>query len=152
MMKRKNDHIAAGCQTWQPRIEHLFGLAPDDPERIAWIDHASACPACGRELAQEAEFQTQMSGIPDPGRAVIADAVLRRIRSRRYGVLTVKPRDIAWGFAGSLAGIILGLWIAGAAPKSSQTTATDQYTGEFAELQDDLDAFTWELVSGAEEL
>jgi hypothetical protein len=67
-------------------------------------------------------------------------------------VLSIKPRDIAWGFAGSLAGIILGLWIAGATPESSQTTATDQYTGEFAELQDDMDLFTWELTSSAEEL
>jgi len=151
-MKRKNDHIATGCQSWQPRIGRLLSLAGDDPERIAWIRHANACPACRQALAQEAEFQTRLNGISDLGRAVIADAVMRRIRSRKYGALAVKPRDIAWGFAGSLAGIILGLWIANATPKSTTTSSTGQYTGEFAELQDDVDLITWELTGSAEEL
>ena len=109
-------------------------------------------PAGHVALAQEAEFQTRLNGISDLGRAVIADAVMRRIRSRKYGALAVKPRDIAWGFAGSLAGIILGLWIANATPKSTTTSSTGQYTGEFAELQDDVDLITWELTGSAEEL
>lgn len=145
-MKRKSNHIGVGCHTWQSQIERLLGLPDDDPERIVWVNHAVECPECGLALAQEQEFKQLMVEIPDPGRAVIADTVMRRIRTGNRDVLTVKPRDLAWGLAGSLVGVILGLWIAGASPDQIQISSTDLYASEFAELQDDIDLFTWDLA------
>jgi len=151
-MKRKSNHITEGCRIWQPQIERLLGLPDDDPERISWIRHTAECPACREALVREQQFAQQVVEMPEPERAEIADAVMRRIRARNRDALSVKPRDLAWGLAGSLAGVILGLWIAGSPPEPTLYSSSDQYSSEFAELQDDLDLFTWELVDETEDL
>jgi hypothetical protein len=103
-------------------------------------------------LSEEQRFRQLVREIPDPGCAVVAERIMRRIRTQSSNALRVRPRDVVWGFAGSVAGIILGLWISSAAPNQTEFSSTEQYSSEFAELQDNIDLFTWELVDDTEDL
>ncbi len=91
-----------------------------------------------------------VSRLPDPGPAMIADAVMRRIRQSQVDTIRLRPRQIAWGFAGGIAGLLLGLWLASATPDRIQFVAQNGYDTEFVELADDIDLFAWELSGDSE--
>jgi len=103
----------------------------------------------GQRSADE-DIIRAVSRLPDPGPALIADAVMRRIRQSQVDMIRLRPRQIAWGFAGGIAGLLLGLWLANATPDRIQFIAQNGYDTEFVELADDIDLFAWELSSDLE--
>ncbi|NQU05414.1 MAG: hypothetical protein HQ568_04915 [Calditrichaeota bacterium] len=100
--------------------------------------------------------------LPNPGQARIAATVMQRIRQSNEDIVRLRPRGIAWGFASSLAGVFLGIFLANAIPESSliqQASQSDavvysEATGSsddiLVELTDEFDLFIWEMSTNNE--
>lgn len=149
MMKQSGKSMAPGCPVWAGKTHRLLGLAGDDPERLEWESHARECRLCGGVLADEASFQRALLALPDPGPARVADDVMRRVRSVHTRPL-FRPRELAWGLAGSVAGVLIGLLMASTAPGVNGMTREPQAQASFTELSDEIDALTLELAADDE--
>ena len=103
------------------------------------------------EEPDEAGIRLAVSELPDPGPARIAASVMRKIRQQEPIPLVIRRRELAWGFVGSLAGVMLGLWLAGAVPDMSPTLLNGEYAAEFAELDDEIDQLVWEMSENLED-
>ncbi len=103
------------------------------------------------EEPDEAGIRLAIDELPDPGPAGIAASVMRKIRRQERLPLVIRRRELAWGFAGSLAGVMLGLWLAGAVPDISPTFLNGEYIAEFAELDDEIDQLAWEMSESPED-
>ena len=104
------------------------------------------------EEPDEAGIRLAVNELPDPGPARIAASVMRKIRRQEPAKLVIRRRELAWGFAGSLAGVLLGLWLAGAVPDMSPTLLNGEYIAEFAELDDEIDQLAWEMSESLEDM
>ncbi|NQT34333.1 hypothetical protein HQ587_04015 [bacterium] len=98
----------------------------------------------------EAEIRLAVNELPDPGPAGITASVMRKIQ-QEPAKLVIRRREFALGFAGSLAGVMLGLWLAGAVPDMSPTLLNGEYVAEFAELDDEIDQLAWEMSESLED-
>lgn len=91
------------------------------------------------------EFSLLMNQLPDPDPAGIASSVMLKIRQRRVEPIRIRRREVVWGFAGGLAGLLLGFWFASASIDKSQNTFAEQYEEVITGLEDELDLFAWEI-------
>lgn len=103
------------------------------------------------EEPDEAGIRLAVNELPDPGPAGIVASVMRKIRRQEPAKLVIRRRELAWGFVGSLAGVMLGLWLAGAVPDISPTLLNDEYAAEFAELDDEIDQLAWDMSESLED-
>ncbi|MDP8239717.1 MAG: hypothetical protein P9X24_11560 [Candidatus Hatepunaea meridiana] len=157
-MKRKKNNISVkrgfvnasdhtGCPEWSSKLPHLTSLSHDDPERIEWEQHAEDCRECKVVLQQELDLVRSLTVIHDPSPARISYSVMRKIRQRKETSIKVRPREVSWGLAGSLAGVLLGIWLAGVVPNGSTIAATNSSTEEFVAFEDTIDQLIWEMSS-----
>jgi hypothetical protein len=114
-----------------------------------------------REL-QSDDIGRAVRSLPDPGSARIASTVMQRIRQSDEDIVRLKRRGFTWGFASSLAGVFLGIFLAYAIPQSSmiqQTPESDAIVYSDAvssgddvlvELTDEFDLFIWEMSTNSE--
>jgi len=119
-MSRLHSKSTAGCPEWQAHIPSLQDLPETDEIRLAWTAHIKDCAACASVLAEEAWFKARMNELPDPGPAYIAVRIKEHITKGRSRMTVFRPVDLIWGTLGSVAGVILGLWLAGANLHSSK--------------------------------
>ena len=99
-----------------------------------------------KQKYSDQEIDRAINDLPDPGPARIAASVMHRVRQREAGRIRVRVREIGWGLAGSLVGVFLGFWIAGAVPDGSQVAASDDYVVELASFDDAIDQLAWEII------
>lgn len=103
------------------------------------------------EEPDEVAIRLAVNQLSHPGPAGIVASVMRKIRLQEPAKFVIRRRELAWGFVGSLAGVLLGLWLAGAAPDMSPTLLNGEYITEFAELDDEIDRFAWEMSENLED-
>ena len=147
-MKRSIINPSVGCAVWRERVPHLLGLPDDDPGRIAWKSHAGDCPDCRRALAEEADFWGLLGRLPEPGPARVVSTVMQRVRQPRGIAALFRPRELVWGLAGSFAGVVIGILIAGALPPDvNRGEPAAGYETVLTEMEDDMEQLMWEFTS-----
>lgn len=146
-MKSDNKHTTRSCTEWAGQIDAVLSLPEDDEILLAWAAHAESCTECRQSMHSELSIRRQIRTLPEPGNALIADSVMRRVRSGNLRRPVIGIRDFGLGLAGAVAGVFLGVYLAGT---FNQPTATDLAAGYeqiLSEVGDGLDPLIDELFS-----
>jgi len=149
MMVRIYKH-KTGCAPWSLRLPRLTALPDNDPERVAWEQHAKDCAECRQILVSDRQIFRAIQELSNPAPAGVANAVLRRLRNSHSTVTVLGRRPFAWGLAGTAAGFMLGILLTVSMGGSSRsagtgTAQTAQTSSETAGFSDDLDELISEL-------
>jgi len=151
-MTHRRNNITAGCPEWVDQVPALLELPEDDEVRMAWEQHTANCTSCRAVLYNEIRLRAQLEKLPDPGPARIANRVMHRIRGKERSYIPFRPRDLGWGLAGSLAGVLLGVWLAGAINTMPvQANPLSGYEQILSELTEGIDPLMSELFGDSQE-
>lgn len=148
-MKQKQNDISRGCKEYRPQIQRLVELGADDPERILWERHSADCPECSKVLSDEMNLREDFASLEDPGPAYISSRVLSRIKRAEVQPIRIRIRDIGLGLAGTLAGVVLGVVIAGSNVKSVQADPLSGYDVYFQQMDSGLEDLTLEVLDNS---
>lgn len=104
------------------------------------------------------EIRQALNELPDPGPARITTSVMMRVRRGEVKTIRVHRRDAIWGFASSLAGVFLGIWLANVIPdhpfhalnSSVYVEATNGDEESYIDLVDEIDQLVFEMSSETE--
>lgn len=151
-MTTDTSDIDSGCPSWKPEIRKVLGLSADDPDRVEWERHADSCPECRNVLQNEREFQRSYGSLLDPPPVFISAAVMNKVRRARDRAFRLRPGHLAWGMAGSLAGIVLGVYLAAWNLPQNSIAFDDEpsYAEIISEMDDGIDVLIRELSTSPE--
>ncbi len=152
-MSRRNDDRHIGCSEWRNQIPSLIDLPAGDEVRAVWERHAADCPQCRAVLDEESKFRELFVHLPDPGPAYLAGRVMTAVREARGARQLFRLRDLVWATTGVVAGVVLGFWIAGAVPSTSNRIQPGAVFEEaLNQLPSGLDELISEIASEGEEV
>ena len=107
------------CDRLRADAPGLAALRPDDPERIAAIEHASGCPACARALAEAGRLQALIAHYEAP--PLPAGALQRAAREIRPRL----RRDARRRLAGSVVALTASAVVFVAFARSRSPSVSD---------------------------
>jgi hypothetical protein len=144
MKKRRS--ILPGCAEWSDQIQSLLELPEGDEVRGVWERHAGECSSCREMLEGEVELRGQMERMEYPGHAYIASKVMNRIRKKGAGASMFRPRDLVYGLAASIVGVIIGFQIIDISEaQATQLSPTATFEQIITNFDEGIDPFMSEL-------
>ncbi len=139
-MQNKKRDISSGCAEWCDQVQAILDLPAEDEIRKAWEKHAASCEDCAALLESEKRLHAHLADLPDPGPARISQSVMNRIRLKERKQRLFRLRDLGWGIAGSVAGILLGILLANVSEtKTTEATTVSGYEQMLTDLERDFD-------------
>lgn len=151
-MAQQKENISLGCEEWCSQIPMLLDLPEDDEVRTVWERHGDDCPLCRSILEDEARIKRMFAGLPDPGPAFIAGRIMSTVRGRNSNRIPFRTRDIGWGLAGGLAGVVLGVWLASVtAIQPAKIDPATYFEMTLSDMSDEMDDLFVEVVDAVEE-
>ena len=97
------------CERLRPQAAGIAALAPDDPERLEYLEHAAGCASCMRALGQAEEVLRILDRAPRPAPAPSA---LQRASRQILSELTWLSRQPAVRAGAVVAGWVLLVFLA----------------------------------------
>ncbi len=148
-MKDKNLNIKC-CERYKNRVEHLLALDDNHPERMEWTRHSHSCALCREVIAADEELNRLVRSLPEPRPALVAGAVIARIREGRNPA-PIKRRNLIWALGGSLmVGFIIGIGLNAILPKYNLINTSFDTGNYLVEYDDGLDDLYTALLTESE--